>query len=84
MGKQRLDRPAVLRRLRQSPLPRGRAGVGRRGSFSFVGGLFEDARVAFVRIGQAMPSGADDNTRRDVVMMDDFIYGEPQRVVGTH
>ena len=54
-------------------------------SFSFVGVLFDDARVAFVRIrtGDALP-GADDTSKRDVIMMDDFIYGEPQRVVGTH
>ena len=54
-------------------------------SFSFVGVLFDDAGVGFVRIrtGDALP-GADDTSKRDVVMMDDFIYGEPQRVVGTH
>ena len=52
-------------------------------SFSFVGVLFDEARVAFVRIrtGNALP-GADDNRRHDVVMMDDFIYGEPQAVLG--
>jgi hypothetical protein len=52
-------------------------------SFSFVGVLFDEPRVAFVRIrtGNALP-GADDNRRRDIVMMDDFIYGEPQAVVG--
>ena len=51
-------------------------------SFSFVGVLFDEARVAFVRIrtGNALP-GADDNRKRDVVMMDDFIYGEPQEIV---
>ena len=52
-------------------------------SFSFVGVLFDEARVAFVRIrtGNALP-GADDDRTRDVVMMDDFIYGEPQAVLG--
>ena len=52
-------------------------------SFSFVGVLFDQARVAFVRIrtGDALP-GADDSTKRDVVMMDEFIYGEPQAFVG--
>ena len=52
-------------------------------SFSFVGVLFDEARVAFVRIrtGNALP-GADDNKRHDVVMMDDFIYSEPQAFVG--
>jgi hypothetical protein len=50
-------------------------------SFSFVGVLFDEARVGFVRIrtGNATP-GADDSRKRDVVMMDDFIYGEPQAV----
>jgi hypothetical protein len=52
-------------------------------SFSFVGVLFDEARVASVRIrtGNALP-GADDTRTRDVVMMDDFIYAEPQAVVG--
>jgi hypothetical protein len=50
-------------------------------SFSFVGVLFDEARVASVRIrtGNALP-GADDNRKRDVVMMDDFIYGEPRGI----
>jgi hypothetical protein len=52
-------------------------------SFSFAGVLFDEARVAFVRIrtGNATP-GADDSRKRDVVMMDDFIYAEPQAVLG--
>ena len=51
-------------------------------TFSFLGVMFDEARVAFVRIrtGNALP-GADDNRKRDVVMMDDFIYGEPQEIV---
>ena len=53
-------------------------------SFSFMGVLFDEARVAFVHIrtGNALP-GSDDDKRHDVVMMDDFIYGEPQAVVKT-
>jgi hypothetical protein len=49
------------------------------GSFSFVGVQFDQARVAFVRIrtGNAVP-GFNDTSKRDVVMMDDFIYAEPQ------
>ena len=49
------------------------------GSFSFFGVVFEDARIAKVRItsGNVAP-GKDDGGKRDVVMMDDFIYGEPQ------
>jgi len=50
-------------------------------TFSFAGVLFDKADVAFVRIrtGNAAP-GADDSRKRDVVMMDDFIYGEPQAI----
>jgi hypothetical protein len=51
------------------------------GGVSFLGVTFEDARIASVRIrsGNAVP-GADDGGTQDVVMMDDFIYGEPQLV----
>lgn len=50
-------------------------------SLSFVGVLFDSARIAYVRIktGNVAP-GPDDSSRRDVVMMDDFIYGEPQAI----
>jgi hypothetical protein len=49
------------------------------GSFSFFGIVFDDARIARVRIttGDVAP-GPDDDEKRDIVMMDDFIYGEPQ------
>jgi hypothetical protein len=49
--------------------------------FSFLGITFKDARVASVRItaGDVAP-GADDERPHDIVMTDDFIYGEPQRV----
>jgi hypothetical protein len=49
------------------------------GSFSFFGVLFDDARIARVKIttGDRRP-GPDDGDRRDIVMMDDFIFGEPQ------
>ena len=52
------------------------------GSFSFFGIVFEDARIARVRItsGNRAP-GEDDGGKRDIVMMDDFIYGEPQRIL---
>ena len=48
---------------------------------SFLGVLFDDARIAYARIitGNVAP-GADDGRRADVVMMDDFLYGEPQRI----
>jgi hypothetical protein len=49
------------------------------GSLSFFGIVFEDARIAQVRItsGDVAPA-PDDGRKQDVVMMDDFIYGEPQ------
>jgi hypothetical protein len=50
-------------------------------SLSFVGVVFPDPRIARVRIttGSVAP-GPDDDRAHDVVMMDDFIYGEPQAV----
>ena|SRR5580765_3276092 len=49
------------------------------GSLSFLGIVFDDARIARVRItsGDAAPGPNDDGTH-DIVMMDDFLYGEPQ------
>lgn len=49
------------------------------GSLSFFGIVFDDARVARVRIrsGDVAP-GPDDDRKQDIVVMDDFIYGEPQ------
>ena len=51
------------------------------GSLSFIGIVFADARIARVRItaGDAAPGPNDDGTH-DIVMMDDFFYGEPQPV----
>jgi hypothetical protein len=51
------------------------------GSLSFFGIVFDDPRIALVRItsGNVAP-GPDDDRKHDVVMMDDFIYGEPQPV----
>ena len=48
-------------------------------SLSFFGVVFSDARIARVRItsGNVAP-GPNDDEKRDVVMMDDFLYGEPQ------
>ena len=48
------------------------------GSLSFFGVKFNDARIASVRItaGNTAP-GPDDDSKNDVVVMDDFIYGEP-------
>lgn len=49
------------------------------GSQSFFGVKFNDARIASVRIttGNAVP-GPDDDGKNDIVLMDDFIYGEPK------
>ena len=51
------------------------------GGFSFLGIKFTDPRIASVRIiaGNVAP-GPDDDDQNDVVMMDDFIYGEPHRL----
>jgi hypothetical protein len=45
---------------------------------SFLGIVFDDARIARVRItsGEAAPGADDDES--DVVVMDDFLFGEPQ------
>src|SRR5262245_25682390 len=49
------------------------------GGLSFFGIVFDDAVIARVRIttGNDAP-GPDDDEKHDIVMMDDFIYGEPQ------
>ena len=49
------------------------------GNLSFFGVVFNDARITRVRIttGDTAP-GPDDDRKNDIVMMDDFIYGEPQ------
>ena len=48
------------------------------GSLSFIGIKFDDARIASVRITTDAVPGQNDDRRHDIVMMDDFIYGEPQ------
>jgi hypothetical protein len=50
------------------------------GNLSFIGVVFADARVARVKIiaGDVAPGPNDD--RKDIVMMDDFLYGEPTSV----
>ena len=51
------------------------------GNLSFFGIKFDDARIASVVIktGDVAP-GPNDDRRHDIVMMDDFIYGEPQLI----
>ena len=48
---------------------------------SFFGIVFADARIARVRItaGDSAP-GPDDTAQRDIVLMDDFLYGEPKAI----
>jgi hypothetical protein len=43
--------------------------------------VLRDTRIARVRItsGDTAP-GPDDGGKHDIVMMDDFIYGESQRI----
>lgn len=50
------------------------------GNLSFFGIVFDDARIARVRITTGATPGPDDSRKLDVVMMDDFIYGEPQPI----
>ena len=49
------------------------------GNLSFFGIVFDDARIASIRIetGNVAP-GPNDDKQHEIVMMDDFIYGEPQ------
>jgi hypothetical protein len=50
-------------------------------SVSFLGIVFTDSRIAKVRItsGDTAPGPNDDGTH-DIVMMDDFLYGEPKPI----
>jgi hypothetical protein len=50
------------------------------GNLSFFGIVFDDAVIARVRITVGATPGPDDSRKLDVVMMDDFIYGEPQSI----
>ena len=47
-------------------------------SLSFFGILFDDARIARVRITTGNVAPGPDDGEVDIVMMDDFFYGEPQ------
>ena len=55
------------------------------GNLSFFAVKFDDARIASVQIktGNVAP-GPNDDASHDVVMMDDFIYGEPQLFTTVH
>lgn len=51
------------------------------GNLSFLGIIFDDARIARVRITAGATPGPNDSRRLDIVMMDDFIFGEPQQII---
>jgi hypothetical protein len=55
------------------------------GSLSFFGALFDAPVIASLRItsGNVAP-GPNDDKKHDVVVMDDFIYGEPQALDAEH
>ena len=54
-----------------------------KGSLSFLGVLFDNPVAARVRIKLGnSPLGPDDGGGINVVVMDDFIYGEPQPITG--
>jgi hypothetical protein len=48
------------------------------GNLSFIGVMFADARIASVRITTEDAPGRPDDRKHDIVVMDDFIYGEPR------
>ena len=51
------------------------------GNQSFFGVKFNDARIARVRITTGdVALGPDDDSSNDLVVMDDFIYGEPKAI----
>ena len=47
------------------------------GGLSFFGITYSDAKIASVRITAGDIPGPNDDEQNDIVMMDDFIYGEP-------
>ena len=51
-----------------------------RGSLGFVGIITDAARIARVKITAGDTPGVDDDRKNDIVLMDDFIYGEPQPI----
>jgi hypothetical protein len=50
------------------------------GSLSFFGIVFADAIIAGVRITAGDVAPGQDDGGQDIVLMDDFIYGEPQEL----
>ena len=51
------------------------------GGLSFFGIAFDDARIGWVRITSAAAvPGRDHDGQHGIIVMDDLIYGEPQRL----
>jgi hypothetical protein len=50
------------------------------GNQTFFGVVFDDPIIARVRITTGATPGPDDSRKRDIVMMDDFIFGEPRGI----
>ncbi len=51
------------------------------GTLSFLGVAFTDNRIAKVKIRSgSQPLGEEESGRKDLIVMDDFIYGEPQAI----
>ena len=56
--------------------------LGANETFSFLGVSYADARIARVRItsgNAALGAGVNETPTRDLVVMDDFLFGEPTR-----
>jgi len=49
-----------------------------RGTLSFFGIILDTAEIARVRITAGATPGEDETATNDIVLMDDFIYGEPR------
>lgn len=55
-------------------------GTANRGSLSFLGVTFDTANVYLVRITSGSRTLEQGGINNDIVVMDDFIYGEPQPI----
>jgi hypothetical protein len=60
---------------RAVPGSQGTAGL------SFVGVLFNSSLIGSVKITSGRTPGLNDTVDRDIVMMDDFLYSEPVRII---
>jgi hypothetical protein len=48
------------------------------GGLSFFGIVFDEARIAGVQLISGKVAPGPDDAQEDIVVMDDFLYGEPQ------